>query len=420
MISSAGKLHRPHAATSCLLIARLTMVAMGLSHPSQADATSPGKNGRLLLDLRQGKYASVLADDRDFIYEWFSRYMTRHQFPRWTADGKNLLVSGDYYHPSDQYGDLSHSSGVFSAPASGAEPTLLWEGPSGAKVVTLPDGRFLAFAYSDMLYPRDDPDPRPDPANGIYVRDLENGITNKISLAPSLFVEEVIFSPDGRRITYLARPGVNSEALSKTVIDSLKIDGTSRREVAHLDQWAADLSYSPDGRRLSFRRASGISTIGINGSGMKRVTGDPNDSGPIFSPDGRMIAFSREVPLGSGKPGVWVVNTDGSAPRPIRSGPGEERVLDWGVAAPFVFRGYVRRKGLVRARVFGPGKLTVSGPALRSVSRSSKGTQVLKVPLTLKRGVRIAANAKVKVKLRFSPKGGMPSLIEKKVRLGGR
>lgn len=81
------------------------------------------------------------------------------------------------------------------------------------------------------------------------------------------------------------------------------------------------LSWSPDGSRLAFTgekgRRSGIYTVRADGTGARFIHGTERGTNPVFSPDGRRIAFARE---GKGWPfpfssTPWIANVDGSGAR---------------------------------------------------------------------------------------------------------
>ena len=53
-------------------------------------------------------------------------------------------------------------------------------------------------------------------------------------------------------------------------------------------------SFSPSGTRIAFTRlGSGIFTMNVDGSGLRRLTSNGRDSYPVWSPDGTRIAFIR-------------------------------------------------------------------------------------------------------------------------------
>jgi Tol biopolymer transport system component len=59
--------------------------------------------------------------------------------------------------------------------------------------------------------------------------------------------------------------------------------------------------------------------MGADGSHLRRLTDGPGDDrGPAWSPDGTMIAFSREAGASTH---IWLVTVDGVQIRPLTSGP---------------------------------------------------------------------------------------------------
>jgi Tol biopolymer transport system component len=57
---------------------------------------------------------------------------------------------------------------------------------------------------------------------------------------------------------------------------------------------ATQPSFSPDGKTILFQRlGSGLFRMNVDGSGLKRLTSRPRDAYPVFSHDGKRIAFIR-------------------------------------------------------------------------------------------------------------------------------
>lgn len=94
-----------------------------------------------------------------------------------------------------------------------------------------------------------------------------------------------------------------------------------------------DPDYSPDGRKIVFHRQGELSdeiwVVDADGSHLKRLTHpDPGclpdrgtcDREPAWSPDGRLIAFSRDtgdIAADEENKGIWVMNADGTHGRQL-------------------------------------------------------------------------------------------------------
>lgn len=91
--------------------------------------------------------------------------------------------------------------------------------------------------------------------------------------------------------------------------------------------------WSPDGRKIAYSRTSddGIATIHVmdaDGGGVRQLTRTPhNDRNPSWSPDGKRIAFTRSDSQNSSH--IYVMDADGGAQRQLTSGPGREVSPCW-------------------------------------------------------------------------------------------
>ncbi len=89
--------------------------------------------------------------------------------------------------------------------------------------------------------------------------------------------------------------------------DSLRLVGGGGRKARPLLDFLSPISWSPDGERVAFGGIVGfqkgddqepirrIFTVGADGSGLRPVPGTNGATGPVFSPDGNAIAFTRSV-----------------------------------------------------------------------------------------------------------------------------
>ena len=74
--------------------------------------------------------------------------------------------------------------------------------------------------------------------------------------------------------------------------------------------------------RIAFLYANDLWTCALDGSNVKRLTSDVGvESSPVFSPDGRWIAFSAQY---EGNTDVYVVSSDGGVPRRLTWHPGQD------------------------------------------------------------------------------------------------
>src|SRR5258708_31268749 len=75
------------------------------------------------------------------------------------------------------------------------------------------------------------------------------------------------------------------------------------------------LAVSPDGKSILFDMVGDLYTLPIQGGQAKRITsGLPFDSQPVFSPDGKTIAFTSDR---DGADNLWIANADGSDPKQL-------------------------------------------------------------------------------------------------------
>ena len=94
---------------------------------------------------------------------------------------------------------------------------------------------------------------------------------------------------------------------------------------------ASDPVWSPDGRKIAFVRLSkrlGVYVVNADGSGMRNLTPKPvgTYAAPAWSPDGRKIAFVSDR---DGNSEVYVMNANGSGQRNLTRNPAFDADPAW-------------------------------------------------------------------------------------------
>jgi Tol biopolymer transport system component len=190
------------------------------------------------------------------------------------------------------------------------------------------------------------------------------------------------WSPDGRRIAFLHHRWDDTGAFT-TEVYVINADGSGQRNVT--DEWgrrAVDIRpiWSPDWRRIAFMpdacaavkgtcvRTAHIYVMNADGSGLHRIARagkdraissgqrvGPRAPGPVWSRDGRKIAFGSER---DGNVELYVMNPDGSDQRTLTRSPEAEESLTWSPdGRRIAFGRNIRSRSVTIEGVPHPGRL---------------------------------------------------------------
>jgi Tol biopolymer transport system component len=213
----------------------------------------------------------------------------RHWKLSWYALTLALLVAGGlavWFHRS--------AAKVADAPLT-AVPLTSYPGEERQPSFS-PDGNQVAFSWNGEKQDNFD----------IYIKDVGSGAQRRLTTAPEADSDPA-WSPDGRSIAFL-RAGSGGKS-SVVLISPL---GPPEHQVTEISKketgWPKGLAWTPDGKSLvvtdrnSDNGSSALFLLSVESGEKQRLTSPPQkvfvDCQPAFSPDGRTLAFIREVAEG--------------------------------------------------------------------------------------------------------------------------
>ncbi|RPJ84076.1 MAG: hypothetical protein EHM13_05795, partial [Acidobacteria bacterium] len=287
----------------------------------------------------------------------------------WSPDGTYVYFTKE--------GDESGTAEIFRVPAAGGTPVQVSRNAPGVRpepkqnVQVSPDGTFLVYTSSRYFQAIDN----------IFRMPSAGGTPTELTFNDAIIETSPAISPDGKTLAYFAR----TERGTKIYLLDLTVSPAWPRLFDPGPQADRFPVWAPDGKTLAFSRQGDIWIRGVGGGEAKRVIEDALAGGngsPVWSPDGTRIAFTTSR---SGFSQVGVVEVATGKVTPVTYEPREHGDVAWSPdGASLVF---VRGDGMSRDIVVAPA--------------TGKGSQRV---LTTGKGVRSAPQ--------FSPDGRTIAYIE--------
>ena len=254
---------------------------------------------------------------------------TRDMYPSVSADGTKLVFQSN----------RSGSNQIFIMNVEGGEIHQLGDFPLGAETpVFSPDGQRIVF---DVYVGENN--------NDVFTINADGSGLEQLTDSPG-YDGHPHWSADGQRIVF------NSDRASPDLsvgwndrwheIFSMKADGSDVRQHTRCQAVCTYGSLSPDNKKVLYRKV--IKVAGFNwelgsieknseifiadSDGKNEINISNNaafDGWPVFSPDGKRIAFAsnRSGPARTGQ--IWLMNSDGTGLQQLSKGPWSHAQPAW-------------------------------------------------------------------------------------------
>jgi dipeptidyl aminopeptidase/acylaminoacyl peptidase len=329
-------LHERRSRAWLLVLLLLTGLAVAAVGASAAHASFPGRNGVLSVSYgfhcAAGQIATLELDGRPLRMLTPRHCADGRRLDRasWSADGRRLvfgyepwpLAAPDYYRFAVMNADGSGRRDLPLAPAPLVPDPVLTG--SLAPAFDRWDPAFAADGRH-VIYTRGVREP---PSRWeVWSAGLDGSEERRLGTGTAHLAR---MSPDGRRIAYVGpnRPSGGGCCGFEPGPTWLMSAATGKPLRRLSQRTAMSIDWSPDGERIVFtslRRVfpylGDVYVVRASGTGLRRLTSTPDvsETDAVWSPDGRRIAFVREVTRGARMAqAIWAMRPDGTAQRRIR------------------------------------------------------------------------------------------------------
>lgn len=206
--------------------------------------------------------------------------------------------------------------------ACGSTPTPPPRSVGVSSFAFAPDGKRVVFVNGKGA------------TDDLYLMNAEGSEMRQLTQTPAQ-EDAPAFSPDGLRIAYLSRPA-NADKFQLCVMNT---DGSGARSLTGTETDVRTPAFAPDGKSIIYaantqamnvthETGDQIFLTTIEGAGARQLTKNNfQNSNPVFSPDGSLVAFTRAVRHRSRSMGgytwdqwdVYLMNSDGTNERRLTS-----------------------------------------------------------------------------------------------------
>jgi dipeptidyl aminopeptidase/acylaminoacyl peptidase len=222
---------------------------------------------------------------------------------------------------------------IWMVPFAGGEAIpLTAEGVSSSHPRWSPDGKYLAFLSA-----------RHEGKTQVWLLNRTGGEAQQLTDTPQA-VDNFAWSPDGQRLCLILRDATSEELEAakerereKEGVDEKSKDAKEKKPKAQ-KPWVMDrLQFKVDEVGYLDHRRTHLYTFDVATKGLTQITsGDYDDSDPVWSPDGKQLAFTSNRtsdPDRNYNTDIWTVAADnadkGAHLTQITTNPGEDHSPAW-------------------------------------------------------------------------------------------
>ncbi len=226
-------------------------------------------------------------------------------FPRWSPDRHKLAFTS--------YKDGNPDLFLYDLSRGKIEPLSSRQGLNIAGGFA-PDGSKIALTLSLSKDPK------------VFILDIKKRKARRVT--SNWGVESSpTFSPDGEHLAFVSDRAGNPQIHTKEL-------GTGRTRRLTKLNWCDSPAWSPTGEWIAFAGRANpkdgfdIFLVDVTGTKVIQLThGEGTNEEPAWSPDGRFLIFTTTREKGRRK--LYVMDADGSAPRPLGDIPGRSFTPNW-------------------------------------------------------------------------------------------
>ncbi len=304
-----------------LVIVAIAVMTLMTLDGLPAQATTQGKNGRIVFAMDKGSGTEIYRIKRDGTHLRKLTSVSGHALtPDWSPNGRRILFADDVNEGTASDLAIMHADGSHFRDLTHAGYR---ESPD-----FIPGGRHIVYGCDCGK------------TNGLFVSRVDGGNSRRLTKSPFRFTGDSgpAASPDGRTVSFVrVKKGERLQALFAVNVNGshLRMIVPYKFEVPFKNDWA------PRGNHIVFTiygdspggLSPNVATIRPDGTHMRILThvdrAGVGAAAGSYSPNGRWIAF-KIFNSNTGTNRLWKMRADGSERTRIASLPASPRGIDWG------------------------------------------------------------------------------------------